>query len=68
MDIDRRYEWQYVVVGAAGLATTAAVTGPGEHSVSVGPVGFDPFYLFIGCFGFVSCLSVAALWQSRREE
>lgn len=67
MDWDRLYEWQQVAVGVVGLVLTAAVTGPGEHSVAAGPLRFDPFYLAVGCFGFVCCWSAATLWQSRGQ-
>ena len=65
MDVDRLYEWQYLVVGVVGLALTAAMAGPGEQSVAVGPLAFDPFYFATGCFTFLVGLSAYELWQSR---
>jgi len=68
MDLDRLYEWQYLVVGVVGLAVTAAFAGPGEHSVTVGPLGFDPFYPVAVCFVVVAGWSAYALWQSPRAD
>lgn len=68
MDFERIYEWQHVVIGVVGLAVTAAVTGPGEHSIAVGPLGFDPFYVTVGCFAALVCWSGHTLWQLRSEE
>ena len=68
MDVDRLYEWQYLVVGAVGLVLTATVAGSGEYSVGVGPLAFDPFYALAGCFTFVLGWSAHTLWQSRGGE
>lgn len=64
MDIDRLHEWQYLVVAVVGLGLTATVVGPGEHSVAVGPVAFDPFHFAVGCFAFLFGVSAYGLWQS----
>lgn len=64
MGVDRLYEWQYLLVGVAGLGLTVALAGPGEHSVAVGPLGVDPFYAVDGCFTFLAGWSAYALWQS----
>jgi hypothetical protein len=65
VDWDRLYEWQYLVVGVVGLALSAVMTGPGEHSVGVGPLSFDPFYFAAGCFTLLIGLSTYGLWKSR---
>lgn len=67
MDLDRLYEWQHVAIGALGLALTLAVATPGEHSVAVGPLAFDPFYVPVGCFVFLLGWSVLELYQLRDE-
>mgnify|MGYP000028729635 CR=1 FL=1 len=68
MDLDRLYEWQYLVVGLVGLSLTGALTDPGEHSVAIGPLAFDPFYFAAGCFTFLVGLSAYGLWESRDGE
>jgi len=68
MDVDRLYEWQYLVVGLVGLALTGALVAPGEYSVAAGPLAFDPFYSAVGCFTFLVGLSAYGLWQSGSGE
>jgi hypothetical protein len=68
MDHYRRYEWQLVAVGVVGLGLTVALAGPGEYSVTLGTLGFDPFYFVAGCFALLLCSSSYTLWATSRSD
>lgn len=51
------HHYHYPVIGAVGLLWTAAVSEPGTHLFSVGPLRIDLFYVTVVSFGTLVILS-----------
>ncbi|MDS0258138.1 hypothetical protein NDI56_01800 [Haloarcula sp. S1CR25-12] len=62
MDLNRLYEWHHFVVGIGGVVATLHITRPGEHSVALGPVSVDLFYVILISALALVTLSGHTLW------
>lgn len=61
------HHYRLPLVGVCGFALTAARSEPGAHLRTVGPVGFDAFYLSLAVCGALM-LSVFVLGEYDPEE
>lgn len=52
------YHYHYVVVAVAGLVATVFLASPGSHTLALGPLRVDAFYIALASFGFLLVLSV----------
>lgn len=52
------YHYHYPLLGIAGMVATVIFASPGEHFISVGPLGLDIFYASIILFGLLFIISV----------
>jgi len=54
------YHYHYPLLGIAGMVATVSFASPGEHFISVGPLGLDIFYASIILFGLLFVISVTS--------
>jgi len=62
MDLDRFQEWYHFLVGVGLVVVTLLITQPGEHSVELGPVSVDTFYITLLSGLALVTLSGHGLW------